>query len=415
VNKKKQKTFHSMARAACCAEASITAGFMSAAGTIASAPRAARDYRLDFFRGLSLFFIFIDHIPANPVSYFTLKSFAINDAAEVFIFISGYTAALVYGRSLARDGALLTTARIYRRIWTLYVAHICMFVIYMAEIVYTARRFSNPLFIGDLGVSDFITRPDETIVNVLLLQYQPTFLDILPLYMALLAMFPLVLLALRRHLLLALIPSLLLYGAVQLWHINMPGNEGDGWYFNPFAWQLLFVSAAVFGEAHARGRHLIPGGRWLVVLAALVAGAGMLIQVSWTLHDLLGAGPQILRHALWPVDKTSLPLIRVANLLALAVLVARLVPRDARFLTRPAAWLVVLCGQHSLEVFALSILLAVLGNMALTLAGRTLGMYLLITVFGMLVMIGLALLMAWFNGGGRLPARPTDGTAGARP
>jgi hypothetical protein len=387
---------------------------MSASSVIASRPRATRDYRLDFFRGLSLFFIFIDHIPANPVSYFTLKTFAINDAAEVFIFISGYTAAMVYGRALGRDGFLLTTARIYRRVWTLYVAHICMFMIYMAEIVYTARRFSNPLFIGDLGVGDFISRPDETIVNVLLLRYQPTFLDILPLYMARLAMFPLVLLALRRHVLLALIPSVLLYAVVQVWHINMPGNEGDGWYFNPFAWQLLFVAAAVFGEGSARGHSLLPTQRWLVVLAAVIAGTGMLIQLSWTLHDLIGAGPQILRHALWPVDKTSLPLIRVINVLALAVLVARLVPRNARFLTRPVAWLVVLCGQHSLEVFALSILLAVLGNMVLTLAGRTLGMYLIITLGGMLIMVGLALLMAWFGGGGRLPVRPTPETvAGA--
>lgn len=376
-----------------------------AEGAGVSQQAAARDYRLDFFRGLSLFFIFIDHIPANPVSYFTLKSFALNDAAEVFIFISGYTAAMVYGRALVRDGALMTTARIYRRIWTLYVAHICMFVIYMAEIVYTARRFSNPLFIGDLGIGDFIARPDETIVNMLLLHYQPTFLDILPLYMALLAMFPLVLLALRQHLLLALVPSLALYAAVQIWRINMPGNEGDGWYFNPFAWQLLFVIAAVFGEAHAHGRTLLPQGRWLVWLAAAVAGAGLVIQLSWTLHDLFGA-PQILRQALWPVDKTTLPLIRIANLLALAVLVARLVRPDAAFLTRPLAWLVVLCGQKSLEVFALSILLAVLGNMALTLAGRTLGMYVVITLSGMLIMVGLAMLMAWYSGGGRLPARP---------
>ncbi|OJY64378.1 MAG: hypothetical protein BGP12_15315 [Rhodospirillales bacterium 70-18] len=397
---------------------------MSASASSSTATRSGasqpRDYRLDFFRGLSLFFIFIDHIPANPVSYFTLKSFALNDAAEVFIFISGYTAAMVYGRAVGRDGILLTTARIYRRVWTLYVAHLCMFMIYMAEIAYTARHFNNPLFIEDLGVGDFITRPDETIVKVLLLQYQPTFLDILPLYMALLAIFPLLLLALRRHVLLALVPSMLIYAAAQIWQINMPGNEGEGWYFNPFAWQLLFTIAAAFGYASGQGRDMLPSGRWLVVLAALIAAAGMLIQLSWTSHDLLGMGPQILRRTLWPVDKTSLPLVRIGNVLALAVLVARLVPRNAGFLTRPAGWLVVLCGQHSLEVFALSILLAVLGNIVLTLAGRSLGLHLVITACGMLIMIGLALLMSWFAGGGRLPARPvalavarTDGAGGA--
>lgn len=371
---------------------------------------ASRDFRLDFFRGVSLFFIFIDHVPANPVSYFTLKTFAINDAAEVFIFISGYTAAMVYGRAMGRDGFLLTSARIYRRIWTLYVAHLCMFMIYMAEIAYTARRFSNPLFIEDLGVGDFVTRPDVTLLKVLLLRYQPTFLDILPLYMALLAMFPLVLLALRRHALLAFIPSVLVYAAAQRWHINMPGNEGDGWYFNPFAWQLLFVIAAVFGHASASGRTLLPHegrlARLLLWTAVAVAMAGLLIQLSWTLHDVFGFPWQILRRALWPVDKTSLPLVRVANLLALGLLVSRLVPRDAGFLTRPAGWLVVLCGQHSLEVFALSVLLALLSNIILMIEGRLLPLYLLLTVSGMLIMIGLALLLAWYTGGGHLPARP---------
>src|ERR1700691_5613936 len=85
----------------------------------AQAARGARDLRLDFFRGLSLFFIYIDHIPENVLSYFTLHSIAFCDAAEVFIFISGYTAALVYGQSFKRNGALYATAQVYRRVWQL--------------------------------------------------------------------------------------------------------------------------------------------------------------------------------------------------------------------------------------------------------------------------------------------------------
>ncbi|HEX5454837.1 MAG TPA: OpgC domain-containing protein, partial [Stellaceae bacterium] len=64
------------------------------------ASNSQRDLRLDFFRGLALIFIFVDHVPANFLSYFTLHSTAFFDAAEVFIFISGFTAALVYGRRL---------------------------------------------------------------------------------------------------------------------------------------------------------------------------------------------------------------------------------------------------------------------------------------------------------------------------
>src|ERR1700684_1019546 len=112
-----------------------------------------RDVRLDFFRGLSLFFIFIDHIPENVLAYFTLRSVAFNDAAEVFIFISGYTAALVYGRSLADKGALFATAQIYRRVWQLYVAHIFLFVIFTAEVSYAILVVQNPMYTEELGVA----------------------------------------------------------------------------------------------------------------------------------------------------------------------------------------------------------------------------------------------------------------------
>src|SRR5262245_24763503 len=86
--------------------------------------RSERDLRLDLFRGLSLIFIFIDHVPDNVLSYLTLQSFSFCDAAEVFIFISGYAAAMVYGKALQRQGSIIATAQIYRRVWQLYVAHI---------------------------------------------------------------------------------------------------------------------------------------------------------------------------------------------------------------------------------------------------------------------------------------------------
>src|SRR4051794_34910580 len=103
-------------------------------GTSRAVPAAgARDLRLDFFRGLALFFIFIDHIPDNTLSYFTLQAVGFCDAAEVFIFISGYTAALVYGRTMLSRGALFAGAQVGRRVWQLYVAHIFLFVIFTAE------------------------------------------------------------------------------------------------------------------------------------------------------------------------------------------------------------------------------------------------------------------------------------------
>src|SRR5579862_1970487 len=200
-------------------------------------PRLPRDLRLDFFRGLSLFFIFIDHIPENALAYFTLRSVAFNDAAEVFIFISGYTAALVYGQSLRENGVLFATAQIYRRVWQLYVAHIFLFVIFTAEVSYAVLVVQNPMYSEEMGVADFLQEPHLAIIRALTLSFQPTFLDILPLYIVLLASFPLVLMMLERSRFLPLALSALIYTLTLThgWAFHTRPSY-NVWYFNPLAW-----------------------------------------------------------------------------------------------------------------------------------------------------------------------------------
>ena len=385
---------------------------------MARADSDGRDYRLDFFRGLALFAIFIDHIPNNPVGNVTLRGFALVDAAEVFIFISGYTAAMVYGRKMLRDGPLFASALILRRAWQLYLAHICLFVLYAAEVAYTVRHFDNPLFSEELGIGDFLATPDKTILRVLLLEFQPALLDILPLYIALLLVFPLFMLAMRRHMLLALGPSAALYVLAQVTEVNIPGEtDADGWFFNPFAWQFLFVIAACLGFAQARGQQVLPRSgsraRALIWGAGVIAVVGGVLQLSWTLHQWDGRIPGILFQTLFPLHKTLLPPIRLISILALAVLVGLLIPRDARFMTGRLGWLVVLSGQNSLHVFCLGILLSLLGNIVLTFVAKSWLVLAAVNLGGILIMIGLGLLSAWFDAGGRMPARP--GTEAATP
>ena len=187
-----------------------------------------RDIRLDLFRGLALWFIFVDHIPENRFSAFTLQALGFFDAAEVFIFLSGYTAALVYGRSLDRNGFVISTAQVYRRVWQLYVAHLFLFVVLSAIVSYVIGRFGSPIYAEELGVGDFLTEPHVALVRALTLEFQPTFLDILPLYIVLLAAFPMVLVALRRSTWLALVPSLCLYGAVYVFDLRFADLGGLG-------------------------------------------------------------------------------------------------------------------------------------------------------------------------------------------
>src|SRR5579871_6376187 len=158
-----------------------------------------RDLRLDLFRGIALLLIFLDHIPSNIVSWITIRNYGFSDATEIFIFISGYTAAFVYGRAMRERGLVIAGARILRRAWQIYVAHIFLFAIYMAEISYVATSFDNPLYGEEMGILDFLKSPDQTIVEALLLKFKPVNMDVLPLYIILLLLFPPTLWLLQRR------------------------------------------------------------------------------------------------------------------------------------------------------------------------------------------------------------------------
>src|SRR5437667_3532307 len=99
------------------------------------------DLRLDLFRGIALWLIYLDHIPSNVVSWVTIRNYGFSDATEIFVFISGYTAAFVYGRAMRERGLLIASARILRRAWQIYVAHMFLFIIYLAEIAYLSTAF----------------------------------------------------------------------------------------------------------------------------------------------------------------------------------------------------------------------------------------------------------------------------------
>ena len=150
-------------------------------------------------------------------------------------------------------------------------------------------RFNNPLFADELQVGAFLQEPAQTILRVLVLQFQPTFLDILPLYIVLLLVFPLILAALRHSLLMALLPSVALYAIARVWDINLSGYpEERTWTFNPLCWQLLFVIGASFGHANAIGGVLLPPKRWQMWVAGAMAMCGLILRSSWILHELGG-------------------------------------------------------------------------------------------------------------------------------
>src|SRR4029077_16542337 len=166
-----------------------------------------------------------------------------------------------------------------------YVAHFFLFVIFIAEVSYTVTTFKNPMYNEEMRVGDFLEEPHVAIVKALLLEFQPTFLDILPLYIVLLVTFPLILFGLRLRPLMVLIPSFLLYLLVQVTNLSVPAYpESHVWYFNPLAWQFVFIVGAGLGL----GVGWRP--RWsrlelaVLPIAVFVVGVGLVVKLSWTIH-----------------------------------------------------------------------------------------------------------------------------------
>src|SRR4051794_18559572 len=114
-----------------------------------------RELRLDLFRGLALWLIFIDHVSPDLLSWFTIRRYGFSDAAEIFIFISGYTAAFVYGRALVESGFVIAAARIFRRVWQIYAAHILLFTIMVAEVSWVVLYLGKPFYAEEVAITDF--------------------------------------------------------------------------------------------------------------------------------------------------------------------------------------------------------------------------------------------------------------------
>jgi hypothetical protein len=375
----------------------MVADFMA----MASPPQSTvseRDLRLDLFRGLALWLIFLDHIPENIVSWITIRNYGFSDATEIFIFISGYTAAFVYGRTMRERGFVLASARILRRAWQIYVAHIFLFTIFMAEIAYVAATFENPLYAEEMKILDFLKQPDITIFQALLLKFKPVNMDVLPLYIVLLLLLPPMLFLLLRHPNVALGGSAVVYAFAWRFDWNLPAYPNGVWFFNPFAWQLLFVFGAwcALGGAQKLGAVLRSRAVLAVAIAYLVFA--FLVTLTWHFESLDRFMPGWLADWMYPIDKTNLDVLRFAHFLALAAVTVRFVPRHWPGLKSPILWPAIVCGQHSLEVFCLGVFLAFAGQFVIAESSGGPLLQAAISLLGIILMVATAYLVSWYKG-----------------
>jgi hypothetical protein len=356
-----------------------------------------RDLRLDLFRGLALWLIFLDHIPSNAVSWITIRNYGFSDATEIFVFISGYTAAFVYGRAMHEHGFIVSSARVLKRAWQIYVAHVFLFAIYLAEIAYVANSFDNPLYTEEMGILNFLRNPDVTILQALALKFKPVNMDVLPLYIVLLIGFSPMLWLLLRSPTLGLVASAVLYGLMWIFKWNIAAYPKGVWVFNPFAWQLLFVFGAwcALGGAQRLSRWLNSRLTFALALAYLVFAFS--IAMTWYFRWLGAYVPKIVGEVIYPIDKTNLDVLRILHFLSLAVVTVWFVPRGWPALKSRIFWPAIVCGQHSLETFCLGVFLAFAGHFVFTEVSNRLPMQILVSAAGIIIMVCVAALVSWYK------------------
>lgn len=351
-----------------------------------------RDFRLDLYRGFALWLIFLAHIPGTIFNRITPWNHGFSDPAEVFIFVSGYANAYVYGRVMEQRGFLVGAAQIVRRAVEAYIAQIFLFVIVIGEAFWLSH--GSHALDDAMNIAVVHQRPDESILALLQLKFMPVNMNVLPLYVVVLAVSPAVLWLLRKAPALALALALSLYAAANGFGLNFPAFPSGYWYFDPFAWQLLFVLGAWCGLGAADWVWRLARSRWVLILSAVYAVSVFALFLPW---NGLNLGELLPEWSLYAFGKTNLGVLRLVHFLALAVVVDRLIPRD----WPPLNWLVlrplIVSGQHSLEVFCLGVALAFAGQVAAVEAPGNALIRLLVAVMGIAAMVAVSALLSWYN------------------
>jgi hypothetical protein len=361
----------------------------------ANLPPKGRDYRLDFFRGIANWAIFLDHIPNDALNWLTTRNYGFSDAADLFIFISGYTVAFVYGRIMINRGFVIAGTRIVKRAWQIYVAHVMLFVIYIAEIGYLAKRYVDPNLLNDFNVAGFMQDPAETLYRGLILAFKPVNMDVLPLYIVLMLVFPPVLWSMLRWRNSTLAASIAVYLAARHFGWNLKAYPAGVWYFNPFTWQLMFVLGAWFAVGGAGQAARLIKSRWMLVLGTAYLLFAFFVTFGGKFLNLSDVLPVWLYDVFVPNDKTNLGPPRVVHFVIIAFFVVRFVPRDWRGWEWNVFWPAIVCGQQSLEVFCAGIFLAAGAHFILVEISGALWMQFLVSVAGIGLMTVLAMYRSW--------------------
>ncbi len=377
-------------------------------GQSARTRTSLRDPRLDFFRGLAMFIILIAHVPGNWATLYIPARFGFSDATEIFVFCSGMASALAFGKVFRDYGLGMGTARTLFRVWQVYWAHVGLFLAVAAAMaLVNATPWASFDYVGDLNLYPFFDDTQANLIGLLTLTYVPNYFDVLPMYIVILLLMPVIVgLAGLRHGL-AFAAVLVIWAATQAGLLKLPAEPWSDrpWFFNPFGWQLAFFTGFAFMSGWLPAP---PVNRLLIALAlAFVVLTVPLAHVPTLYRYPLLADWN--RAILWLIDKPDFGILRYIHFLALAYLAWVAVGPGGARLTPPAGdgiglklWrgglaVILKVGQQSLAVFIASMFLARLLGVILIEAGATHLTMTLVNLLGMALIIGVAYGVAWLK------------------
>jgi hypothetical protein len=353
-----------------------------------------RDERLDVFRGLTMLIIFVAHLPQNSWNAFIPARFGFSSGAELFVFCSGFASALAFGSVFVRRGLLLGSARIAYRIWQVYWAQLGL----VLAVIALAGLLDHAFGLAELPkqFGPLIADPAGAIVGLATLTWQPDYLDILPMYLVILALVPVMMALHRLHPALPFALSGLFYALTWTSDLNLTGNpwNGAGWFLNPFAWQLIFFIGFFLGMGW------LPAPRLRDRRLMLACAAILLLSVPLSFWGVLEHWPaaQALRDLVLPAsEKSNLHLLRPLHFLALAYLVLSLIEPVRDRLDKGVGHLLVLIGRQSLAAFLASVVLARLAGSIAELAGHSVLVVAALNLAGFVLILTTAVMVGWFK------------------
>jgi len=339
--------------------------------------------------------ILLAHIPDDGWALWIPARFGFSDATEMFVFQSGMASAIAFGSTYDRNGAIALIARVAQRIWQIFWAHIIVFIVVAAIMVVAGTRYDGVTYVDSLNLVPFMKDPGHLLVGLLTLTYVPNYFDILPMYIVILALMPVMIFASKLHHALPIFLMTVLWLGTQFGLTDLPAEPWSDrpWFFDPFGWQFLFFT----GFFLMRGQLSAPGyDRRLMVLAVVAVVAT--VPFAWVRFQEVHPFFQMAAERIAPLtDKSDFGILRFVHFMALCYIAVHVVGKNGARLRGPVVRILTVVGQQSLAVFITGMVIAQPIGIVLDHAGRTTGAEVVSNLFGFATLIGTAYLVRWFK------------------